>query len=285
MNKDRRSPTPRHLRRSNEPAAPATVRARAGGIGRARRRPGRPPAASVQGERVRVLRVALDSFLAHGFEGTSISVIARRSQVSRDTLYRQYGSKQELFRAATGYGLARLAEHLRVAVGRRGRPQDVLLRAAVGINTDMSSPQALPVLRLIIAEAHRFPDVGRQMFEDSRASLAPLVEYLERQRSAGVLAFEDAFEAAFMFSTLAFGGVRIFLEPWPQSRAMRRRWAARVVRYLLDGWRVGAQLARSLDASERRLRSPRSEISAPRLSRRAPGPPAPPAARARPRGW
>jgi len=201
-----------------------------------RRNRGRPPAASLEQARAVLLRTALEVFLQKGYAGASINDIARRSGISRDTLYRQYGFKEELFRAATGYGLGLLAEHLRMAVATRGSIEEVLLRAALEINADMSSPDAVPILRLIIAEAHRFPDVATRMFEDSRKSLAPLVDYLESQRSAGLLGFHDAFEAAFMLSTLAFGGVRIFLQHWPRSAGERERWARHVVTYLLHGW-------------------------------------------------
>jgi hypothetical protein len=128
-----------------------------------------------------------------------------------------------------------LAEHLTAAVSTVGTVEEVLLRAVLEINSDMSSREAVPVLRLIIAEAHRFPDVGRQMFNDSRTSLAPLIGYLEGQRKAGVLDFSDGFEAAFMLSTLAFGGVRIFLEPDPLSTTEQVRWASQVVKHFLHG--------------------------------------------------
>lgn len=206
----------------------------------ARRKPGRPAADTIDQYRERLLGTALETFLRKGFEGTSLNAIAKISGTSRDTLYRQYGSKEELFRAATGYGLARLAEHLRMAVTTTGTVEDVLLRAAMEINNDMSAPEAVPVLRLIIAEAHRFPDVAHRMFQDSRVSLAPLVDYLEAQRASGVLAFDDAFEAAFMLSTLAFGGVRIFLEFGPPSAQEKARWTAQVVKSLLRGWMVNA---------------------------------------------
>jgi AcrR family transcriptional regulator len=208
-----------------------------------RRRRGRPPADSVEQARAVLLRTALEAFLHKGYSGASINDIARRSGISRDTLYRQYGLyglKEELFRAATGYGLGLLAEHLRMAVAGRGSVEEVLVRAALQINSDMSSPDAIPILRLIIAEAHRFPDVAHRMFEDSRRSLAPLVDYLDAQRRAGVLALDDAFEAAFMLSTLAFGGVRIFLQHWPGSAGERERWVRQVVRYLLRGWQAAA---------------------------------------------
>lgn len=209
-----------------------------------RRRPGRPATDTLQQYRERLLHTALHAFLRNGFEGTSLNAVAKISGVSRDTLYRQYGTKEELFRAATGYGLARLAEHLRMALASTGTVEEVLQRAAMEIHDDMSAPEAVPVLRLIIAEAHRFPDVAHRMFQDSRVSLAPLVHYLEAQRTAGILEFEDAFEAAFMLSTLAFGGVRIFLETAPPPRREKERWIRQVVTSLLGGWKKvgGARL-------------------------------------------
>ena len=78
------------------------------------------------------------------------------------------------------------------------------------------------------------------MFNDSRTSLAPLVEYLEAARESGVLSFDDSFDAAFMLSTLAFGGVRIFLEPEPFSPTERERWAKQVVKHFLNGCKAAA---------------------------------------------
>lgn len=238
--------------RSARPKALPEQPSERGSPGALRRRRGRPPVASLEQARAVLLRTALEAFLQKGYSGASINDIARRSGMSRDTLYRQYGVKEELFRAATGYGLGLLAEHLRMAVAGRGTVEEVLLRATLRINSDMSSPDAIPILRLIIAEAHRFPDVAAQMFEDSRRSLAPLVDYLERQRGAGVLTLDDAFEAAFMLSTLAFGGVRIFLQRWPRSAGERERWARQIVRYLLHGWQPvrGAGRGRSLTQDE-----------------------------------
>ena len=223
--------------------------------GKPRRKPGRPPSVSQAQFREHLLRTALDSFLANGFEAASINAIAQLSGISRDTIYRQYGSKEELFRAATAYGLERLAEHLRVAMSAKGSIEAVLLRAALQIHDDMTAPDAVPVLRLILAESHRFPDLGERMFEDARDSLAPLVDYLASQRQAGRLDLADPFEAAFMLATLAIGGVRMFLVPAATSGDKREQWVRQVVSTLLRSWEPRA--ARRPPAGDHALGSTR----------------------------
>ena len=200
-----------------------------------RRKPGRPATESLQQFREHFLRIALEAFLSKGYEGASINAIALAAGISRDTFYRQYGSKEELFQAATGYGLARLEEHLRMIVATRGSVEQVLLRVAGQVFDDMNSSETVPVLRLIIAEAPRFPDIAHRMFEGTRASLAPLVNYLAEQRAAGALDFDDPFEAAYMLAALSFGGVRVFLQEPLKGRA-REQWIRRVVSGLLEGW-------------------------------------------------
>lgn len=203
------------------------------------RKPGRPPKDSVARFQRNFLRVALDAFLDNGFEGASINSIARAAGISRDTFYRQYGSKEQLFRAATGYGMSRLTEHLRVVVTEPGVPAEVLRRVIQQIHADTAAPDAVAIVRLIVAEAHRFPDLARQMFADTKVALGPLIDYLQNQREAGVLDFDDPFEAAYNLAVLATGGVRVFLEPPPVRAAVRERHLRRIVKLLIQGWKPG----------------------------------------------
>lgn len=209
-----------------------------------RRGPGRPDAGQSADLRRDLLRIALDEFLRAGFEGASISGICRAAGVSRDTFYRLYATKHALFRAATDEGLKGLAEHLTVVLSERGSMTEVLERVALQIDADMTNAAAEPVLRLIVAEAARFPDLGERFYASSRESLRPLMDYLDEQRTAGRLDYDDAFEAAFMLASLAIGGVRVFLErPRPEA-AERRARARRAVRVLLAGWAPGGNASR-----------------------------------------
>ena len=50
-------------------------------------------------KREEVLDIASETFLAKGFDGTSINVMAREAGISKESIYRYFGSKEDLFLA------------------------------------------------------------------------------------------------------------------------------------------------------------------------------------------
>jgi AcrR family transcriptional regulator len=64
----------------------------------ASREPGR--AARKEATQARILRAAMDLFATRGFDGTSISAIARRAGVSRSAVFWHFGNKAALFKEA-----------------------------------------------------------------------------------------------------------------------------------------------------------------------------------------
>ena len=60
-----------------------------------------------------VLDVATDYFLAHGYQGASINAMARSSGISKESIYRYFSSKKQLFEAVIGRELAEYQAGLR----------------------------------------------------------------------------------------------------------------------------------------------------------------------------
>jgi len=50
-------------------------------------------------KREEVLDIASENFLGKGFDGTSINVMAREAGISKESIYRYFGSKEDLFMA------------------------------------------------------------------------------------------------------------------------------------------------------------------------------------------
>ncbi|MES2604379.1 MAG: TetR/AcrR family transcriptional regulator [Pseudomonadota bacterium] len=50
-------------------------------------------------KREEVLDIASENFLSKGFDGTSINVMARDAGISKESIYRYFGSKEDLFMA------------------------------------------------------------------------------------------------------------------------------------------------------------------------------------------
>ena len=64
------------------------------------RGPGRPTREQSEYRNQELLDQALDLFLEHGFEATTIELISDSMRMSRRTIYARYGDKTELFKAA-----------------------------------------------------------------------------------------------------------------------------------------------------------------------------------------
>ncbi|MEM8870164.1 MAG: TetR/AcrR family transcriptional regulator [Pseudomonadota bacterium] len=118
-----------------------------------------------------ILNGATKVFMEQGFEGASVDEIAAAARVSKATLYSYFPDKRELFRHVIATECARQANQAFDLSGMTDPPEVVLKRAATHLMTFLLSPFGQQIYRLCIAEAVRFPDLGRA-FYDSGPALA-----------------------------------------------------------------------------------------------------------------
>lgn len=122
---------------------------------------GRPTASELERRKARVMEVATDLFIAHGYAGTSLIDIARGAGVATRTLYQHFGDKEALFREVV---------FARDAAGAIAKPVvedgdtlfDALMRAARYAVEVTFRPHSIGLMRLMIAESQRFPDFMKQ---------------------------------------------------------------------------------------------------------------------------
>lgn len=117
-------------------------------------------------KRGQILEGAQRVFLQQGFAATSTDAIAAEAGVSKRTLYAYYPSKEELF-ADVLRGLTvenpqtRVLESVRVVdPGSREELREALLMLAQKLIVTIMDPDYLALLRTIIADSHRFPQLG-----------------------------------------------------------------------------------------------------------------------------
>ena len=51
----------------------------------------------------KILRAACKVFPEHGFEGTSISMLAKEAQINQSLIYHHFGNKEELWKATKAH--------------------------------------------------------------------------------------------------------------------------------------------------------------------------------------
>lgn len=116
-------------------------------------------------KRTQILTGARQVFLREGYAAASTEVIATESGVSKRTLYAYYPSKEELFTDVLRdlileHPQTRVLEFLRTVAPRNtAELREALITLAQKFLATTLQPEYLALLRAIIADAHRFPQL------------------------------------------------------------------------------------------------------------------------------
>jgi TetR/AcrR family transcriptional repressor of mexJK operon len=154
-----------------------------------------------------IIRAATEVFLRHGYVGATTDEVAARASVSKQTLYKHFADKQRLFAEVILETTVQLVDGLSTVAGTLQDTQDVrtgLRELADGFLHGLLAPDVLRLRRLVIAEADRFPEVGRAWFERGfDRSLVILGESLQQLADRGLLhGLRDPTLAAYQFAGL-----------------------------------------------------------------------------------
>lgn len=181
----------------------------------------------------RILKAALKVFSETGYSGANMDAVAVEAGLSKPTLYQYFQSKEALFSA--------------MMLGERDQMLDVFEHpSARGMVADLMEfawdyadtvlrPDLLSLARLIIGEVQRFPEIGRAYQEvGPDRLLRGIMDYLEGQRRAGRLIFDDAELAAQDLWGLILSAPRTQALYMPDRTPTR----AEIARYLNNGLRI-----------------------------------------------
>jgi|SRR5581483_2957692 len=200
---------------------------------------GRPDSQNLPLHREHLLKVAGDEFLAQGYDGANLDVIARKAGVSKVTIYRRFASKAGLFEAVALRSVGAMRQRSRSVQILDRNPQEVLMEFAEAIYEGSTRRTTVAVMRLAIAEMKNFPNIARMLWDHRFETLAPLHHYLQQLHKAGVLRVPDTWEASTQFGALVTGGLGLMLDAPIRTQAERTRWLKSAVGLFLDGCRVG----------------------------------------------
>jgi TetR/AcrR family transcriptional regulator, mexJK operon transcriptional repressor len=119
-------------------------------------------------KRKALLVAATELFLDKGYDGTSMDDVAAKAAVSKPTVYRFFSDKERLFAEIVSATTGEIDELVRLVVetmdGQTSAEPGLIVLARRFINALMQ-PRVLRLRRLVMANADRFPDVGRSWYE------------------------------------------------------------------------------------------------------------------------
>jgi TetR/AcrR family transcriptional regulator, mexJK operon transcriptional repressor len=139
-----------------------------------------------------VLIAAEELFLRRGYADTSMQAVADHAGVAKATVYSNFPNKDALFEAV----VVRRAECNKVDIDHidleSGDVHATLVELATSFLLDIYSREQLELFRTVVADARRFPHLGKMMLEGPFLEThGKIREYFERLVRQGELTLTD----------------------------------------------------------------------------------------------
>jgi AcrR family transcriptional regulator len=191
-----------------------------------------------------ILDAATEIFLKDGYLGAGMDEIALLADVSKQTIYKQFTSKEALF--------------LEVVAGLTNQGSDAVHDAVADLAPDgdlrayledyahrqlgvVLTPRLMQLRRMVIGEVGRFPALGRTLYESGPArAMAAMAAMFRRLADRGLLRIDDPAVAASQFNWLVMSqplnqAMLLGDAGIPKPAALRRH-AAEAVRMFLAAY-------------------------------------------------
>lgn len=196
-----------------------------------------------QARRRALLDAAAQLFVTKGYDNTTLSDLVEAAGGSRATIYELFGDKAGLFRAMMEETNGRILDLL--VAGRPAAPvppEEALVRFATGFLTGILNDDVRAVVRVLVSESGRIPDVAEAFWESGPSVMvARVADCLRKLAEGNGLRVEDPEDAAQIFLGMVVGeffmkGLILPGRPVTEDEIDRRvRYA---VRLFLDGIRA-----------------------------------------------
>lgn len=149
-------------------------------------------------KREAILHAAADVFLSNGYVGASMDEVAARAGVSKQTVYKHFSNKERLFSELVLSSVGEVDRLMRAdALSESVDLEADLTALARRFVGHLMQPDVMRLRRLVIAEADRFPAIGRTFYAEGpeRVSLG-LARAFVLLAERGRLRLGDAPDAA-----------------------------------------------------------------------------------------
>jgi len=157
-----------------------------------------------------ILAGARQVFFEHGFGAATTDMVQQAAGVSKSTVYSYFPSKEVLFAAVIRAECEKLVDRVHGERLSAHTSRETLTRIGVRILETVLDPSILSLFRIIIAEAPRFPELGRVIFEAGASPMqSELARYLVEAGWRLELSVDDPDTAARHFVGMAMHDLQL----------------------------------------------------------------------------
>ncbi len=162
---------------------------------------GEPVLRDARDRRLLILQVATRLFLEEGYGAATTNALVTRVGGSKSTIYSHFGSKEKLFGAVVDHVLAQLKAATEGYDPPGGDLEDCLVDLGVKLQAIVLSDDHIALARMVIGEAHRFPEIGGIYHEHGPAMAQQgVVDFLLAHDAMPGSSLEDIRDAAEWFT-------------------------------------------------------------------------------------
>ena len=163
-------------------------------------------------KRSQILDAAIALFCQQGFPNTSMDEVAKTANVSKQTVYAHFGSKDDLFLAAIE---SKCVAHQLTGdlLADPSQPELAIMRFALQFGEMIVSPEATTVFKACVAQSESHPEVSRMFYDGGpKHVLSLLTGYLTQVEALGDYHFGHVHHSAVRLCTMLFGEMKLRLE-------------------------------------------------------------------------
>jgi len=208
----------------------------------ARPQRGRPQVRPDNETRDIIYEAARHVFAEKGFAATSMEAIARAAGVSTKTVYRLIDNKAVLFEQMVRQRIDRFVNAVNLSACENRNFEVALGDALIICGELVLDREVIAIQRMILAESDAFPQMAESFYEYAmQRTVSALGDWLRQQQGRGVIALDDADDAAGMLlGMLIFEPQRAvwFGHRTAPSRNVIDQRARRCARLFLSGCRA-----------------------------------------------
>lgn len=191
-----------------------------------------------------ILEAATEIFLKDGYLGAGMDEIASLADVSKQTIYKQFASKEALFLEVVAGLTSQGSDAVHNDIPDLAPDGDLGAYLEDYANRQLAivlTPRLMQLRRMVIGEVGRFPELGRALYESGPArAMAAIAAMFQRLADRGLLRIDDPAVAASQFNWLVMSqplnqAMLLGDAGIPKPAALRRH-AAEAVRMFLAAY-------------------------------------------------